>query len=86
MQPTSIFRSLASMVGLRMMSGPIDDIKSVVIAGPKTVARGRHGYYVDKTGLPHGSSGSKLARKAARGTVGLRHGRGPHAGMHLIKR
>lgn len=83
MRGTSMFHSLAMMLGLGMGGSTA---KPVALAGPKTVARGNRGYYIDKTGLPHGSSGSKLARKAAHGTVGLRHGRGPHAGMHLIKR
>jgi hypothetical protein len=34
-------------------------------------------------GQPHGRSGDKMKRKMAAGLVGLRHGRGPHAGLFL---
>ena len=44
--------------------------------------RGNFGW-LDRTGMPHGRTGDKAARRAAHGTVGLRHGRGPHAGWHL---
>lgn len=38
--------------------------------------------YVDRAGLPHGSPGDKLIRKAASGKIGIRH-RGPYAAWHL---
>lgn len=82
MRGTSMFRALAAMISLGMAGGNAHPLPAPV----KTSTRRDPGPYVDKTGLPHGYNGSKLARKAARGTVGLRHGRGPHAGMHLIKR
>jgi hypothetical protein len=34
-------------------------------------------------GMPFGRTGDKAVRRAMAGTVGLRHGRGPHAGWHL---
>lgn len=37
---------------------------------------GRFKPYTDKSGMSHGRSGDKLARKAMGGTVGLRHSRG----------
>lgn len=39
--------------------------------------------WIDSIGMPHGRTGDKLARRAIRAIVGLRHARGPHAGWHL---
>jgi hypothetical protein len=46
-----------------------------------TSVRGKSKFspYTDRVGMPHGQSGDKLARKAMKGTVGMRHARGPLA-------
>ncbi len=83
----SIFAGLAASMGsaTSAMRGLAINLRSTRKVSPRTRSA-NNAPYTDRTGLSHGRSGDKLKRLAARGTIGLRHGRGPHAGMHLTPR